>query len=165
MDVSGEFLKQIGKFFRKQLNNLVSFVANISNNKQAKRTKSNFNNQNTKKSNSGHNNLPTTGIPNTTEQKPNGDFRVYGPDGKAVKDIDYSHPQNHPNLPNPHAHDWTWNGDIPSRGKAYDPNATETVLNTVTAVGVGYAVYRIIRILPSLSPGMWWSIPINAATP
>ena len=103
---------------------------------------------------------------NTTAQNPNGDFRVYGPDGKAVKDIDCSHLPSHSDLPNPHVHDWTWNGDNPSRGKAYNPNAEEIVLDTIVATAeVSYAIYRIIRMLPSLSPGMWWNIPINAAIP
>lgn len=75
-----------------------------------------------KTSNSGHGNVPTTGKPNSTVPKPNGDLRVYGPDGKALKDIDYSHPWHHPELGNPHNHDWKWNGDNASRGPAYDPN-------------------------------------------
>jgi RHS repeat-associated protein len=37
-----------------------------------------------------------------------------------------------------------------------------------TAIGIGvgaYAVYRIIRLLPSLAPPLWWTIPANVAIP
>ena len=168
-DTSGRFFKKawnwVKKTAKKVYNEVAKVVKTLNNSQKVQRANPISNSQNIKKSNSGHNNLPTIGTPNTTVQKPNGDFRIYGPDGKAVKDIDYSHPQNHPDLPNPHAHDWTWDGDNKSRGKAYDPNATEIVINTAVTAGVSYAIYRIIRMLPSLSPGMWWSIPINVATP
>ncbi len=122
----------------------------------------------------GHNNVPTTGKPNTTVQKLNGDYRSYGPDGRATTDKDYSHPERHPDLPVPHEHDWTWNGDKPIRGKAHAPNDSDTsnksdtskiVIGTVATVGAGYIVYRGIRMLPSLLPPFWWTIPINVATP
>lgn len=115
--------------------------------------------------NNGHNNLPIYGPPNKTLQKPNGDFRSYGPDGKAKTDTDYNHPERHPDLPNPHAHDWTWNGNAAKRGPAYDPNVGKFALGTIVTVGTGYLVYRGFRMLPSLFPPLWWTIPINAATP
>lgn len=74
---------------------------------------------------------------------------------------DYSHPD----LPNPHAHDWSWNGNLPSRGPAYDPNIGQLVSDSVKAIGVGYLVYRCIRLLPSLIPPFWWTAPVNVATP
>ncbi len=44
------------------------------------------------------------------KEAPNGNIRIYGPNGKALKDIDYSHPEHHPELVgNPHVHDWDWN--------------------------------------------------------
>lgn len=113
----------------------------------------------------GHGNLPTTGQPNSTARKPNGDLRSYGPDGKASTDTDYSHPERHPDLPNPHAHDWTWNGDTPSRGPAYDPSVNKIIAGTAVTVGAGYLIYRGIRMIPSLLPPFWWSIPLNAVTP
>jgi hypothetical protein len=69
--------------------------------------------------------LPTVGKPNSVGEKHdvNGQLqqqREYGSDGRAKKDTDYDHPQHHPNLDNPHYHDWTWNGNQPSRGDAYD---------------------------------------------
>lgn len=30
---------------------------------------------------------------------------------------------------------------------------------------VGYAAYRGLRILPSLAPPLWWTIPANIVTP
>ena len=56
-------------------------------------------------SNNGHGNVPKTGKPNSKVTKPNG---IYGPDGKALKDIHSSHPERHRDLENPHEHDWTW---------------------------------------------------------
>lgn len=100
----------------------------------------------------------TVGKPNSTATKPNGDGRVYGPDGKALKDIDYSHPQNHPELENPHEHDWDWSNTKKPRGDAYNFGSI--------GVGIGgYAIYRGIRMLPSLLPPLWWAILANATIP
>ncbi|HWO02891.1 MAG TPA: hypothetical protein VNS63_26855 [Blastocatellia bacterium] len=36
------------------------------------------------------------------------------------------------------------------------------------AVGIGvgvYVTYRVARMIPSLAPPLWWTIPINAAAP
>ena len=84
---------------------------------------------------------------------------------KAIKDIDRGHPEHHPELENPHIHDWNWDGDKVTRGKARNPKAGEVFFKTTATVGVGYLIYRGIRMLPSLLPGMWWSIPANAVTP
>lgn len=35
----------------------------------------------------------------------------------------------------------------------------------VGTVGIGYAIYRAIRFLPSLVPPLWWTIPENLAIP
>jgi hypothetical protein len=35
----------------------------------------------------------------------------------------------------------------------------------VVTVGVGYLIYRGIRLLPSLFPPLWWTIPENLAIP
>lgn len=67
-------------------------------------------------------------------------------------------------MQNPHVHDWDWS-KVKSRGVARNPSAEEKLIKTVAVVGVGYIIYREIRMLPSLLPGMWWSIPANAATP
>jgi len=91
-----------------------------------------------------------------------------GPDGRALKDIDKSHPQNHPDLKNPHEHDWTWdeNGKA-KRGPAHNfaDAMVEAGITTGIAVGTGYFIYRGIRMLPSLIPVLWWTIPANAITP
>lgn len=35
----------------------------------------------------------------------------------------------------------------------------------IAAVGAGYAVYRCVRMIPSLFPALWWTAPANAAAP
>lgn len=35
----------------------------------------------------------------------------------------------------------------------------------VATAGTGYIAYRCIRMLPSLAPPLWWTIPANAAMP
>ena len=40
-----------------------------------------------------------------------------------------------------------------------------TVAKTVVGVGIGYLIYRGIRLLPSLLPPLWWTLPYNAVTP
>jgi RHS repeat-associated protein len=48
------------------------------------------------------------------------------------------------------------------RIKLPDPKTTTV---TVVCVGVLYGIYRGVRILPSLAPPFWWTLPLNAATP
>jgi RHS repeat-associated protein len=71
------------------------------------------------------NNSPANGPPDTTVNIPDGrggsTDRTYGPDGKAVKDIDSGHPHD----PNPHAHDWDWSKDPPRQPRRdLTPNET-----------------------------------------
>jgi hypothetical protein len=59
--------------------------------------------------------LPTTGSPNTSRVKRDrkGNIiqrRYYGPDGKAIKNVDKEAHHGHPN---PHIHDWDWTKDPP----------------------------------------------------
>lgn len=59
--------------------------------------------------------LSVTGEPNSTTTEYNEDgspkqVRVYGPDGKAQKDIDYNHGGNHEF---PHEHEWDWSKKPP----------------------------------------------------
>ena len=35
----------------------------------------------------------------------------------------------------------------------------------VGGVAAGYLIYRGVRMLPSLAPPLWWTIPFNAALP
>ena len=67
-------------------------------------------------------------------------------------------------LKNSHEHDWTWGEDgTPQRGQAH--NFTKAVIEVTATMGAGYLIYRGVRMLPSLLPTFWWTIPINAATP
>jgi len=62
----------------------------------------------------------------------------------------------------PHNHDWEWDGDKCKRGPAYNFRN----LGKGIGIGVGgYVLYRGIRMIPSLFPALWWTIPANAATP
>lgn len=126
----------------------------------------------TVKSSSGGGNinkLPSIDKPNSVKKAPNGNERYYGPDGKATKDIDWSHPEHHPELDNPHQHDWVWGEDgKPKRGPAKNVDAeeaAEAIVGTAAIAGALYVTYRIIRMIPSLHPGLWWTIPLNASTP
>ena len=119
-----------------------------------------------------HVKIPTSWNPNSTLTKPNGDIRVFGPDGRAIKDIDKSHPEHHPELQNPHYHDWEWNDNKAERGQPRNPsdaemfeNGKEIVGTGIVVFGGGYLIYRGLRMLPSLIPSMWWTIPANLATP
>jgi hypothetical protein len=54
--------------------------------------------------------LPSTGNPNSSviERNRKGQIirsRYFGPDGWAIKNIDY---EAHHGAPTPHAHDWDW---------------------------------------------------------
>ena len=112
------------------------------------------------------NKLPTKGKPNSSVTNSKGDTRVYGPDGKALKDIDVSHPHRHPELQNPHEHDWEWDGDRATRGKPH--NFANIGIGIGVGVGIGlggYVIYRGVRMLPSLVPALWWTIPANAVMP
>jgi hypothetical protein len=44
-------------------------------------------------------------------------------------------------------------------------NAAAVAGGAVATVGVGYLIYRGIRLLPSLFPPLWWTIPENLAIP
>ena len=59
--------------------------------------------------------LPATGPPNSTDERHDAaggiiQRRYYGPDGRAVKNIDYNHDHW---AGVPHAHDWDWTQDPP----------------------------------------------------
>ena len=103
--------------------------------------------------------------------------RIYGLDGNAEKDIDYG---NHGGHPSPHEHEWEWKGKKPKRGDAKpsgeksDESKTEFHLNpdfakklfvTGATVGTGYVIYRGVRMLPSMLPPLWWTIPGNLVIP
>jgi len=88
------------------------------------------------------NKMPTRGMPPGTMTAPNGDKRVFGPDGLSSVDQDWSHPQHHPDLDNPHNHDWSWPDGPegkPVRGKAYN---VDSGVKTVAVVAVVYLVIK-----------------------
>jgi hypothetical protein len=66
--------------------------------------------------------LPMSGDkPNPKARMPDGKtVREYDEYGRAKTDTHYGHPDNHPELKNPHFHDWKWDGDIPHKGDHYD---------------------------------------------
>ena len=41
----------------------------------------------------------------------------------------------------------------------------KAVVGGAAALGAGYLIYRGVRMLPSLLPALWWTIPANIATP
>jgi len=69
---------------------------------------------------------PATGTPNSTQTfpTPNGKVvRVYGPDGRAVKDIDYGDQAHSGN--DPEVHDWDWSQNPPRNPVGRAPNPGE----------------------------------------
>ena len=155
-DYNGNIYTSILNFFQKVSQNVIDVL------KIAKK-KTNLNRNVTKSENK--NKMPTIDKPNSRRTNPNGDTRIYGPDGKALKDIDKSHPQHHPELENPHIHDWGWDGEKPNRKAPRNPYSNEKLFKGALTFGVGYVIYRGIRMIPSLFPGFWWTAPINLATP
>ena len=159
----------LGSIVKKIVNKITSLFTKTSKNKSPKSVSKNVSKSVTvsqvKSTNGGSGNknkLPTQSEPNSVLESPNGTKRYYGPDGRATKDLDSGHPQHHPELENPHQHDWTWDDDgKPKRGKARNPDAEKIVLETGEIILVGYVAYRIVRLIPSLLPGLWWTLPIN----
>jgi len=47
----------------------------------------------------------------------------------------------------------------------YARSTAKRVLAGAGAVGVGYGIYRVLRMLPSLAPPLWWTVPANLACP
>ncbi|WP_157687495.1 hypothetical protein [Burkholderia lata] len=41
----------------------------------------------------------------------------------------------------------------------------ENACKVAAGAGAAYAAYRVIRLLPSLLPAAWWTIPANLAAP
>jgi hypothetical protein len=70
------------------------------------------------------NRTPATGTPDTTVTLPgqggNSTDRTYGPDGRAVKDVDSGHDHG---AGDPHAHDWDWSKTPPRQpGRPLTPD-------------------------------------------
>jgi hypothetical protein len=102
------------------------------------------------------------GPPNSSDhiEGPNGQIRDYGPDGRAVKDFDFGHPQHHPDLDSPHAHDWDYPDGKPVRGRARSVESNERPpINpaAVNAVELGTGVAVVAGV------GIWWYVKWGAA--
>ncbi len=68
--------------------------------------------------------------------------------------------------PNGEEHSRTAKGN---RGPKVNKNIINEIGKGLAVVGgsaaVGYAIYRGLRMLPSLAPPLWWTIPANIAIP
>ncbi|MCT8976980.1 hypothetical protein N4T77_10225 [Clostridium sp. CX1] len=48
----------------------------------------------------------------------------------------------------------------------WDTNASKNIVaKTLVISGGSYLIYRSIRMIPSLAPPLWWTIPVNVITP
>lgn len=116
--------------------------------------------------------LPPVGAPNSVGKlhNPDGSLkqeRWYGPDGSPIRDRDYNHPGNHQF---PHDHTWKDGKRQPGvpvndNDKDNDNNIAEIVVDGTLTLGIGYLIYRGIRMLPSLIPALWPTIPANLVCP
>lgn len=113
--------------------------------------------------------LPPISAPNSVGElhNPDGSLkqkRWYGSDGYPIRDRDYNHPGKHQF---PHDHIWEDGIRQPGvpTGKDEDSDVSEIVAEGALAVGIGYLLYRGIRMLPSLFPPLWPTIPVNVACP
>jgi hypothetical protein len=128
-------------------------------------------------------NTPAQGqAPNSRQQFPGTGgptVRLFGPDGRATTDYDFA---DHGSGDNPHAHDWDWSGEKGERGPErplrpdecppeLDPEESLNFCEKYPLVCIGlgaggtYGSYRALRMLPSLFPPLWPTIPANAAIP
>jgi RHS repeat-associated protein len=104
---------------------------------------------------------PSKGPPDTTVHYPGpkpgkGTDRTYGPDGRAVKDVDTGH--DHKGVGDPHAHDWDWSGEKPQRGddRSLTPEEKDQIKDTVKkvapVVGIGAAIGAVIQVIIQTAP-------------
>jgi len=47
----------------------------------------------------------------------------------------------------------------------WSPDTQKKMVGGAAAIGTGYLIYRGLRMLPSLAPPLWWTIPENLAFP
>jgi len=117
--------------------------------------------------------LPFFGKPDSSDHidGPDGQIRDYNEHGIPKTDYDFGHPEHHPSLDSPHAHDWEVVDGEWVRGPARDvepnegPPVAQYVAVGAAGVGVGYLLYRGVRMIPSLFPAAWPTIPLNLAVP
>ena len=68
---------------------------------------------------------------------------------------------------------WDWDGNKASSDAESNQKQNEFHVGDVlqggasilVAGGVGYGVYRLIRLIPSFAPPLWWTLPANLAIP
>ena len=65
---------------------------------------------------------------------------------------------------------WDWaTRDLPEADKKLEQinvsKMAESGVKVGIAIGFGYIAYRVIRMIPSLFPALWPTIPANAAIP
>ena len=61
---------------------------------------------------------------------------------------------------------WDWDAKEKNYKKMHSDSGSFAIIGeSLAAAGTIYIVYKILRMLPSLVPALWWTIPINAATP
>ena len=53
----------------------------------------------------------------------------------------------------------------PKKRMSCENNECSNALAVVGGVAGAYLLYRCVRMLPSLAPPLWWTLPVNAATP
>lgn len=61
-----------------------------------------------------------------------------------------------------------WGRDYMRENGMIDDSANisaRDITKGAAVVGGGYVIYRGVRMLPSLVPTLWWTIPANVATP
>ncbi len=100
---------------------------------------------NSAKTSSGR--TPASGPPDTTVNLPGdkpgtGTDRTYGPDGRAVKDVDTGHDHG---AGDPHAHDWDWSKARPRQpGRPLTPEEQAALKKTAVWGTVGVVTYWVV---------------------
>lgn len=67
--------------------------------------------------------------------------------------------------PVPSASEWGGNNPTTTPYTGVTGSAAGDVAAGAATIGAGYLAYRGIRMIPSLFPPLWWSIPGNAVMP
>jgi hypothetical protein len=89
---------------------------------------------------------------------------VWGePHGKIGPHWDWVDPFGNKRRFNPETGKWTPDeNNNPNKPKPLFPEGRlETATYVVVTVGFVYVTYRVVRLLPSLAPPLWWTLPGN----
>ena len=69
---------------------------------------------------------------------------------------------------------WDWDGNKATadeesnkgnQSEFHIEDAVQTGIGLAVAGGIGYGLYRVIRLIPSFAPPLWWTLPANIAIP